>query len=207
MKKAIIAIILLLSLGTGGYFGYRYYENKKMVDEINSNIWTVNEMSNLKLVEMTIDNDSLFTEALYALLEKKLEDRNLQASIDFKIKDTSIDLNKLKKMLIKISNGTIEVSDSLIIDKREPHNISGKLAFNAGELDTTGIDKAKVLQLLEDLYTRNNIEVSIHPFFNERETSWIKTSIPAAQTLVRPAVETTTELNEETETPAAEELD
>lgn len=207
MKKAIIAITLLLLSGVGGFFGYRYYQDKKMVDMINSNVWTVNEMSNLKLVEMTIDNDSLFTDALYALLEKKVEDKNLQASIDIKIKDTSIDLNKLKKMLIKISNGTTEVSDSLIITKKAPHTIIGRLEFNAGEIDTTENGRTNVIQLLEDLYTRNNLQVSIHPYFNQRETSWIKISIPEAKTLVRPVVETPIETNRQTDSSTTEEID
>lgn len=207
MKKAIIAIVLLLILGAGGYFGYRYYENKKIVDEINSNVWSVEEINNIKMVEMTIDNDSLFTDALYALLEKKIEDRNLQTSLDIKIKDTSIDLNKLKKMLIKISNGTTEVSDSLIITKKAPHTIFGRLVFNAGDLDTTETGKSNVVQLLEDLYTRHNLEVSIHPYFSKLETNWIKTSIPEAKTLERPVIDTVIETNEHTDSSTTEDLE
>ena len=94
-------------------------------------------MGNFKLVEMAIDNDSLFTDALYALLEKKIDDGNLQASLKIKISDTSIDLKNLKKMLIKISNGTVEVSDSLKIIKREPHTILCRLDFNVATTDST----------------------------------------------------------------------
>ena len=189
MKKAIIAITLLLAIAAGAFFGYRFYEDKKIADSYNANTWTVEEMGNFKLVEMAIDNDSLFTDALYALLEKKIDDGNLQASLKIKISDTSIDLKNLKKMLIKISNGTVEVSDSLKIIKREPHTILCRLDFNVATTDSTENRKTNILQLIENLYTRENLDVSVHPFFDKHETDWVKAPIPEPQELAKPVYE------------------
>ena len=89
MKKNIILIIsilvLLLSLGT---FGYLYFENKKIEDEIASS------KENIKKVEESIKNDQK------ALSEKESEYEKLKE----KVKDNLEELNiwqELKEELNK----------------------------------------------------------------------------------------------------------
>lgn len=193
MKKAFIAITLLIVTGVGAYFGYDLYKQKKLEDEINSNKWTVEEMGNLNLVEMTIDNDSLFTDALYALLTKKLEDGDLPASLEFKINDSSTELSSLEKILIRISDKNYIVSDSLIIEKKEPHSLYGKLKLNIAKIDSTNSDKSGLIHFIENLYTLENIEISIKPYLKKYEVGWINAEIPEARVLERPLPETSIE--------------
>lgn len=190
MRKAVIAIILLIVTGVGAYFGYDFYKQKKLEDEINSNKWSVEEMGNLNLVEMTIDNDSLFTDALYALLTKKLEDGDLPASLELKINDSSTDLSSLEKILIRISNKNYMVSDSLTIEKKEPHSLYGKLRLNIAKIDSTNTDKSELIHFIENLYTLENIEISIKPYLKKYEVGWINADIPEARVLERPLPET-----------------
>ena len=82
------------------------------------------------------------------------------------------------------------VSDSLTIEKKEPHSLYGKLRLNIAKIDSTNTDKSELIHFIENLYTLENIEISIKPYLKKYEVGWINADIPEARVLERPLPET-----------------
>lgn len=180
MKKAVIAIIILLVCAGGIFALYKYLDQQHK----NSNTsttgqekWQVEEFGKLNIAGMTIDNDSLLTEALEALLTQKIQDKKLDGSIDLTISNTVADLEDLTCILIRITNGDISLQDSLhAVNEKGAHEVHGTLKIASANLDSTK-QAEEILDFLKDLYKKEDLKVSINPQFGEDSEEWEEISI------------------------------
>ncbi|MCQ2192646.1 MAG: hypothetical protein MJZ23_07305 [Paludibacteraceae bacterium] len=176
MKKIIISIVLLFSV-CGSAFGiYNYIKNMKELEALRSSTWTVDEVKDMTVQGMTIDNDSLMTDALTALIIRKIENGNADCSLGMKISDSQIDMGNLKTLMVRISNGDLSITDTLGNTEIDGHSISGSLHFTGEEILKVSTQSEETLQYILSLCKKEELKIEVNPDFGNGETEWLPTN-------------------------------
>lgn len=183
MKKALFAVVLLLLCAGGGYGVYHYMKHKEEVKNIQANKWTIERMDKMSLQGIAIDNDSLITNALDALLTKKIQDKELNGTLLLTLCSSDIDFSAIKNLSIKISNNATSITDTLQLSPTANKKADCELTLTS---ENIAADKAEtVLQFIEDIYTRNNITIEVKPDFGNGYTEWTGVSVPSYRPINR----------------------
>lgn len=151
MKKIILAIGAVVVLaGLCSFALFKHHQATEAAKQ-TPNQWKVEGISEYKVMDIALDNDSAFTGALEALVTAKIEYGKVPVSVRVKVSDTKTPMDSVKNIILCIQNGDCTLTDTLERDSSNAHYAEGVLSFDAARLHKDSLSTESIIGLLKAL--------------------------------------------------------